>query len=573
EENDTLFDGTLVAGVPVLRTSSAATNIHSHYVGSAVDELSALELTGRMRIEDPDGGFGITLFSDYPVSDHYYRLRRYAGTDFHVAPHGATMDTGETASGVVPEAGVWYAFRVFAEANPTSSRVRAKVWRATDAEPVDWQIDCTDLSANRLTSGAIGAWSMGPGEKYLADLRVNGEAIQLPPLGGPSPQPTDVVEGLWLDTAPDNGLQTDDSLFLVGRVGDELCLSTTSGATNIHSHFSTDQSSSWSDYTVTGRLRVEDVNGGAGITVLSDYPQSDRYYRLRRYGDGPFTLSPHGTSITSGTTDSGVVPTPGVWYDFEVQVVDDGSATVVRAKVWLSGTQEPSDFQIDCLDESATRLTQGTIGLWTMGPGAKKFVDVRMNGQELALPSPTSIVVNVSDTTLVVGESTVLDIDAHYADGGVVDVTGLATLSHGDRLALEFGPPMAITAVEPGTETLIASFDGQSDELDIQSLAAEVQSLQLVGAASLHVGESTGLGVTAVFTDGASEDVTADVEWSVSDDSIVQVQPGSPAVLHGMSAGSATVTVSYDGMSTSTIVTVSEVQGLVGLEIQGPTAP
>jgi hypothetical protein len=42
-----------------------------------------------MRVDHPDGGIGVTLYSGYPVSDVYYRLRRYGDSSFSIASHGA----------------------------------------------------------------------------------------------------------------------------------------------------------------------------------------------------------------------------------------------------------------------------------------------------------------------------------------------------------------------------------------------------------------------------------------------------------------------------------------------------
>ena len=50
------------------------------------------------------------------------------------------------------------------------------------AEP-DWQVNCTDASGARLTSGRIGVWSMGSGEKYWDDLQV--EALGTPTVPEP----------------------------------------------------------------------------------------------------------------------------------------------------------------------------------------------------------------------------------------------------------------------------------------------------------------------------------------------------------------------------------------------------
>ena len=113
------------------------------------------------------------------------------------------------------------------------------------------------------------------------------------------------------------------------------------------------------------------------MTVASAYPGSDHYYRLRRHLWAPaFHLNAHGTTISCSGADTGVSPASGLWYRFEIQVDAGPSATQIRAKVWEEGTTYPDDWQQACVDTSATRCESGTIGVWSMGEGAKYWDDL-----------------------------------------------------------------------------------------------------------------------------------------------------------------------------------------------------
>jgi hypothetical protein len=57
-------------------------------------------------------------------------------------------------------------------------------------------------------------------------------------------------------------------------------------------------------------------------------------------------------------------------------VEDTGTRTEIRARVWEDGTTEPVGWQADCFDDSPTRLTGGTVGLWSMSTGAKYWDDL-----------------------------------------------------------------------------------------------------------------------------------------------------------------------------------------------------
>lgn len=175
--DDSLFTVTQLNGVTVLAMSSTQTNIHSHYTGPGLSGLTAYEYSGRVLITHPDGGIGVTAFSDYPNSDSYYRLRRYSGVQqFHVDAHpdGVVSITGGAMdSGVVPAVNVWYRFRLQVEVFSDRTAVRARTWNDGGIEPAVWQVDCFDAHANRISAGTVGVWSMGPGSKYWADLRVS----------------------------------------------------------------------------------------------------------------------------------------------------------------------------------------------------------------------------------------------------------------------------------------------------------------------------------------------------------------------------------------------------------------
>ena len=139
--------------------------------------------------------------------------------------------------------------------------------------------------------------------------------------------------------------------------GGSQVLGTNSSGSNIHSHYLPETVSATDGFVLSGRMRMTDAKSGVGVTFLSDYPASDTYYRLRRFSGegGTFRLSPHGTSV-SGTTNSGVVPAANMWYEFEIEVSDTGSATEIRARAWESGTLKPLVWQIDAVDASGERV-------------------------------------------------------------------------------------------------------------------------------------------------------------------------------------------------------------------------
>ncbi|MGE0622630.1 MAG: hypothetical protein AB7O54_08420 [Pseudomonadales bacterium] len=530
-EDDGLFSVADVLGENVLTTGSTLTNIHAHFTGPGGSSFSGYRYTGRMQISNPNGGIGVTFYSQYPDSTSYYRLRKYGSSDFHIAPAGTSV-VGQTASGVVPIPGRWYDFVIEVEDSGSQTDIRAKVWEEGTSVPSDWQMVASDNSQSRLTSGTIGVWSMGAGFKYWDDLAVaqlapprsdititvtpssNGTVVVSPdqPLyssgdlvsieaiadtgfvftgwsgalagsensidavleddlvigasfdaityhtlslntggsgGGTvsaSPAAAQYVLGEsvtieafpdagsvfagwsgdysssqnpaqvtvngdlsitavfesayylssfdeyadgddpldWLDTAASNALTEDQALFKVSSAGGNSFLSTSSTATNIHSTYAGLGSADLNGYEYSGRMQISSSNGGIGVTAYSQIPDEVGYYRLRRYQGRGFHIAPVGTSVTCDNPETGVTPAAGSWYMFRLHVSSEPNQTNIRAKVWMYGAPEPTDWQVNCIDDSATRLQQGPFGIWAMGPGNKLFDDLSV--QLLAPP-------------------------------------------------------------------------------------------------------------------------------------------------------------------------------------------
>jgi hypothetical protein len=179
----------------------------------------------------------------------------------------------------------------------------------------------------------------------------------------------------WFSTGANNSLAESPGLYRTVNVGGSMAFGTNNDAYNTHSHYRGNGASQWTNYAVTGRMRVDQSSGGIGVTVFSQYPDADKYYRLRSYWGNPFELSSHGTHVI-GDTLSSVSAQPGVWYLFRIEAEDAGDRTNIRASVWAEGDAEPSVWQIEAEDASADRMSGGTVGVWAMDAGEKAVDDL-----------------------------------------------------------------------------------------------------------------------------------------------------------------------------------------------------
>ncbi|MFP5246262.1 MAG: Ig-like domain-containing protein, partial [Thermoanaerobaculia bacterium] len=101
-----------------------------------------------------------------------------------------------------------------------------------------------------------------------------------------------------------------------------------------------------------------------GLTFFASLPETDRYYMVALW-NGTMQLYAQGAGTPSGTLNSNFTPEALQWHRFLIQVDDSANVTHIRARFWLDGAPEPTTWQIDAVDNNASRLTSGRIGMWS----------------------------------------------------------------------------------------------------------------------------------------------------------------------------------------------------------------
>ena len=318
----------------------------------------------------------------------------------------------------------------------------------------------------------------------------------------------------WLDTAEGNSLSEDDSLFKILSLDGQRVFGTTqTRTTNIHSHYVGAGSDSWSNYQYSGRMRISAASDTIGITFLSDYPNSDSYYRLRREKNTSFYLSPHGTGIgCSGTTDSRVTPTANTWYRFSIQAEDLGDRTAIRGKIWAEGSTEPAAWQIDC-EDTGTRRNMGTVGVWGVvsgsDAGAKYWGDLRVEALGTSTPTDSDgdglsdswELIYYDDLDAISGTS---DSDNDGLTAAQEQTYGTdPTLADSDGDGDSDGQEIAY-----GSDPLLVTDSGEDHRPAMPAIQTPPASVPLLG----HVFEAGG------FSDPDGGDELAESQWQIASD-------------------------------------------------------
>ncbi|ABC82483.1 Ig-like domain-containing protein [Anaeromyxobacter dehalogenans] len=167
--------------------------------------------------------------------------------------------------------------------------------------------------------------------------------------------------------------------------------------------------------------------------------------------------------------------------------------------------------------------------------------------------------------TLARGTSTAFTAVATYSDGTAADLTAQAAwAASGPEVTLSAPGPegVVVTGAAEGTATVTAAFGGLTSAATVTVTAAELTGLAVSPAAlDLPVGLSGALEATGTFSDGSTQDLTAQVAWVSSDAAVAAASnaPGSEGLVSALSAGDATVSATLFGRTASAAVTVRAV--------------
>jgi PKD repeat protein len=145
----------------------------SEYHTQAARAWRDYEWTGRFRLPDShQPGLGLLVYSDV-AAGRFYQLSydwRHKRDGFRAVEGEKGTLKGRTASGFVPDPGVWHRFRVRAESAVGETRLRARFWRDGAGEPAGWAIDARD-DRSPTDHGGIGLMSLTDGVAF-DELRV-----------------------------------------------------------------------------------------------------------------------------------------------------------------------------------------------------------------------------------------------------------------------------------------------------------------------------------------------------------------------------------------------------------------
>ena len=188
-------------------------------------------------------------------------------------------------------------------------------------------------------------------------------------------------------------------------------------------------------------------------------------------------------------------------------------------------------------------------------------------------PTLDQLQVSLSDTTLPKGITRQLHAIGIYPDKTNEDFTDQVSWSSGNSSVLLVDSKGVLTATGTGSTAVTATYGGQTASLDVIVTAARLSSIHIAPRdLSLPQSITQQLIATGTYSDGSSHDISDEVTWSSSDNTIVSLSAQGMATATGL--GNVTISASIDSIRDTTQITGSAAV-LVDIEIteQNPILP
>ncbi len=161
--------------------------------------------------------------------------------------------------------------------------------------------------------------------------------------------------------------------------------------------------------------------------------------------------------------------------------------------------------------------------------------------------------------------STKLKAIGNFSGQYTRDVTNQATWSSNAPTVANFvtpSSPSRVSGLVPGPAVLTATVGGVSATFNLTVTSATVTAMTITPAApTVSKGLTTQFQASGTFTDNTTQDLTFDATWTSNATGIATVgdTADSKGLAKALAAGTATITATFEGVSATALMTVTEV--------------
>ena len=241
---------------------------------------------------------------------------------------------------------------------------------------------------------------------------------------------------------------------------------------------------------------------------------------------------------------------------------------VSEPSIWVSS--DPSILTID----STGRVKSGSVGQTT----GTAQITAALNGVSFTTGDATVTPATLTTLTLspalaqiAKGTTQHFNATGTYSDGTMQNLSSNVTWVSSDGTVASINASGLATGTGVGTAQITAAYQGQAaSTASLQVTPATLVSIAFSPSTpTVAVGTSAQVIVTGTFSDGTTQNLSSSSAYSSSNPASVNVS--SNGIISGISAGSSTVTVNVDGLTSGFTATVTNAS-LVSIAIT-PSSP
>ncbi|MDP1822600.1 MAG: Ig-like domain-containing protein [Archangium sp.] len=263
------------------------------------------------------------------------------------------------------------------------------------------------------------------------------------------------------------------------------------------------------------------------------------------------SVSPTGPSLARGSTL--VLTATAVFSDATTQDVTEAASWRSVAPSVLTVSDEPGSRGL------VTALSPGTAEVLATTAGVTSATTIEVTAATL-----TGLAVTPVSPTVGVGTTLAFTASGTYSDNTTQDVTTTAAWSSTDSSRLTVSNAAGTrglgTGLESGVATVSATLAGVTGTTPVTVSGATLASISVSPAsASLPVGSTRAFTAVGTFTDGSTQELTAQCTWASSIPSVATLSnaDGSRGLATPLQAGSTSVTATLNGKQGSAALTVT----------------
>lgn len=264
------------------------------------------------------------------------------------------------------------------------------------------------------------------------------------------------------------------------------------------------------------------------------------------------SLSISPTTLTLAINSTQQLSVTGRYTDNSIEVFDD----LVSWESSGSGVASVSD------GGEVLAVSAGTVSITASVDLISSSLSVTVSEASLQ-----TILVSSQTIQIAAGLNSSFSAIGIYSDGSEQDLSDQVVWSVSDPSKASIDSETGLlTAIQAGTNSVIASKEGKSGSLEITISPATLSSIAITpSVVSLAKGTNATINVTAIFSDNSKQDVSDQVQWSITNNQIVTIENNSVLLL-AIEQGVTTVTATLADKTADLSVSVTNAD-LVSLSL------